>query len=76
MGSDVTIEAIKQQISKRIKVLGSRQTKMRTAGQDPKDVDLGDLMASKKDKGGQEFYPSFTFSFLRDITQHIIIDIT
>ncbi|CCD46341.1 hypothetical protein BofuT4_P118910.1 [Botrytis cinerea T4] len=54
MGSDVTIEAIKQQIGKRIKVLGSRQTEMRAAGHDPKNVDLEDLAAPKKDKGGQE----------------------
>ncbi|EDN97078.1 predicted protein [Sclerotinia sclerotiorum 1980 UF-70] len=51
MGSDVSTEAIKQQIGKRIKVIGSRQTKMRAAGQDPKNVDLEDLMSSKKDKG-------------------------
>ncbi|TGO22794.1 hypothetical protein BPAE_0154g00050 [Botrytis paeoniae] len=51
MESDVTVEAIKQQIGKRIKVLGSRQTKMRAAGQDPKNVDLEDLMPSKKEKG-------------------------
>ncbi|KAM0132414.1 hypothetical protein ACHAP3_006451 [Botrytis cinerea] len=51
MGSDVTIEAIKQQIGKRIKVLGSRQTEMRAAGHDPKNVDLEDLAAPKKDKG-------------------------
>ncbi|CAD6443648.1 ba322ab6-cabc-4c17-89f2-6995816ea521 [Sclerotinia trifoliorum] len=50
MGSDVSAEAIKQQIGKRIKVIGSRQTKMRAAGQDPKDVDLEDLMPSKRDK--------------------------
>lgn len=55
MGSDVTIDAIKQQIGKRIKVLGSRQIKMRVAGQDPKNVDLEDLMPPKKEKGGQEF---------------------
>ncbi|KAI9647275.1 hypothetical protein NHQ30_003658 [Ciborinia camelliae] len=50
MGSDVSTEAIKQQISKRIKVLGSLQTKMRAAGQDPKDVDIENFMPSKKSR--------------------------
>ncbi|QSZ33889.1 hypothetical protein DSL72_005463 [Monilinia vaccinii-corymbosi] len=50
MGSDVTFGAIKQQISKRIKALGSRQSQMRIAGEDPKNVDLGDLMPSKQRK--------------------------
>lgn len=73
MGSDVTIEAIKQQISKRIKALGSRQIQMREAGQDPKDVDLEDLMPSKKGKGCQKFYLHHV-SFERHIgtSQHIL----
>lgn len=56
MGSDVTTEAIKQQIGKRIKKLGSRQLKLRAAGQDPKDVKVADLMPTKKTEGGRKFH--------------------
>ncbi|KAA8573967.1 hypothetical protein EYC84_005509 [Monilinia fructicola] len=65
MGSDVTIEAIKQQISKRIKALGSRQIQMREAGQDPKDVDLEDLMPSKKGKEMDKFMGDSTAGGIR-----------
>lgn len=47
MGSDVTPNGLKFQFTDRIKPIGKKQQEMRSAGLDPKDIDLDSLYSAK-----------------------------
>ncbi|KAK0124026.1 hypothetical protein ONS95_009012 [Cadophora gregata] len=66
MGSDVTSNGLKFQFTDRIRPMGKKQQEMRSAGLDPKDIDLDSLYSAK---GGGKTGKNISKYFGKDSTK-------